>query len=249
VKLAVALLADRNGVIDLDLPVSGSLNDPTFQFWPIAWKIVGNIIAKALTSPFSLISGLFSGSNAADELSSVAFDAGTARISASALPGLDQVATALLDKPGLRLTVLGTASLEREVDAIKRDRLGNQLLVEKRRAAANAAKDVTAVSDVSAEETPALLKEVYRRSSIKKPRNLMGLPKDLSTAEMEALLLQAISVDEDAVSALALNRSLAVREYLTARQVPSERLFMGEADISPAKADWQPHAELSIEHQ
>ena len=248
VKLAVALLADRNGVIDLDLPVSGSLNDPEFRVWPIVWKIVGNIIAKALTSPFNLIGGLLSGSNAADELSNVAFDAGTARISAAAMPGLEQVGKALLDKPGLRLTVVGTASLEREVDAIKRDRLAGQLLVEKRRAAASAAKDVTAVSAVTPEETPALLKEVYRRSSIKKPRNLVGLSKDLPAAEMEGLLLQSIMVDEDAVRALAQNRSLAVREFLTARKVPSDRLFMGEGDVAPAQADWQPRAELSIEH-
>ena len=123
-----------------------------------------------------------------------------------------------------------------------------QLLVEKRRAAASAAKDVTAVSAVTPEETPALLKEVYRRSSLKKPRNLVGLSKDLPAAEMEGLLLQAITVDEDAVRALAQNRSLAVREFLTARKVPSDRLFMGEADVAPAQADWQPRAELSIEH-
>jgi hypothetical protein len=249
VKLAVALLADRNGVIDLDLPVSGSLNDPTFQVWPVVWKIVGNIIGKALTSPFNLISGLLGGANAADELSNIAFDVGSSRISPASLPNLDQISKALLDKPGLRLTVVGTASLEREVDAIKQDLLGSQLLAEKRRAAASAAKDVTAVSAVSAEETPALIKEVYRRSSIKKPRNVVGLAKELSTQEMQALLLQSLRVDEDSVRTLALNRSLAVREYLTASKVPSDRLFMGEAEISPTQADWQPRAELSLEHQ
>ena len=235
-------------VIDLDLPLSGSISDPEFKVWPIVWKIVGNIIGKALTSPFNLISGLLSGGDAADELSNIAFDAGTARISANALPSLDKVSNALLDKPGLRLTVVGTASLEREVDAIKRDLLSSQLLAEKRREAASTSKDVTAVSAVSAEETPGLLTEVYRRSSIKKPRNVVGVAKELSTDEMEAMLLQAINVDEDTVRALALNRSLAVREYLTARKVPSDRLFMGEADLSPAQADWQPRAALSIEH-
>ncbi len=248
VKLAVALLADRNGVIDLDLPVSGSLNDPQFRIWPIVWKIVGNLIAKALTSPFHLISGLFNGGDAADELKNIAFDAGTARISPSSLPSLDQIGKAMLDKPALRLTVVGTASLEREVDAIKRDRLANQLMGEKRRVAAGAAKDVTSVSVVSAEEAPVLLKEVYRRSNLKKPRNTVGIAKEQSTEEMEALLLQAINVDEDAVRALALNRSLAVREYLTAHKVPSDQLFMGEVEIAPAGADWQPRAELSIEH-
>jgi hypothetical protein len=76
----------------------------------------------------------------------------------------------------------------------------------------------------------------------------VGLSKDLPAADMEGLLLQAIPVDEDTVRALALGRSLAVREFLTARKVPSDQLFMGEADIAPAQADWQPRAELSIEH-
>jgi hypothetical protein len=101
---------------------------------------------------------------------------------------------------------------------------------------------------VSAEEAPVLLKEVYRRSNLKKPRNAVGIAKEQSSEEMEALLLQAINVDEDAVRALALNRSLAVREYLTAHKVPSDQLFMGEVEIAPAGADWQPRAELSIEH-
>jgi hypothetical protein len=249
VKLAVALLADRNGVINLDLPLSGSLNDPQFRVWPIVWKVVGNILAKALTSPFSLISGLVNGSDAADELGSVAFEAGTAGISASALPGLDKIARALVDKSSLRLTVVGTASLEREADAIKRERLAGQLLAEKRRAAASAAKDVTSVPAVTAEESAALLKEVYRRSGIRKPRNVVGLAKDLTGTEMEALLLQSFSIDEDAVRALALQRGLAVREYLTAQKVPSDRLFMGDTDIAPAQADWHPRAELSIEHK
>ncbi len=248
VKLAVSLLADRNGVIDLDIPLSGSLNDPEFRVWPIVWKIVGNIVAKALTSPFKLIGGLLSGSNSADELSTVAFAPGTARISPAALAGLDQVAKALLDKPDLRLTVVGTASLAREADAIRRERLNSQLLAEKRRVAASAAQDVTAVTAVTAQETPALLKEVYRRSSLKKPRNVLGLSKDLPAAEMETLLLQNSAVDEDTVRELALNRSLAVREYLTARQLPSDRLFLGAADTTPDDANWQPRAELSLEH-
>ncbi|WP_158558835.1 DUF748 domain-containing protein [Rhodoferax lacus] len=248
VKLAVALLADSNGVIDLDVPLSGSLNDPQFRVWPLVWKVVGNLIAKALTAPFSLISGLVSGSGAADELSFVAFDSGTATISAAALPGLDKVAQALRDKTSLRLTLEGTASLEREQSAMQRARLNALLLAEKRRQAASAGKDVTAVAAVAPEEYPALLKAVYKRSDIRKPRNLVGLSKDLPEAEMEALLLASLPVDEDAVRQLALSRSLAVREYLGSHQVPSERVFLGVVNTSPAQPDWQPRVELSIEH-
>jgi hypothetical protein len=89
---------------------------------------------------------------------------------------------------------------------------------------------------------------VYRRSGIKKPRNLVGLAKDLSADEMQTLLLASIDVDEDSVRGLALSRSLAVREYLTVHQVPSERLFLGAVKTAPTDANWQPRAELNIEH-
>jgi hypothetical protein len=65
---------------------------------------------------------------------------------------------------------------------------------------------------------------------------------------MEAMLLGSMAVDEDTVRELALNRSIAVREYLTARQLPSERLFLGALKTTNPAADWQPRAELSIEH-
>ena len=112
---------------------------------------------------------------------------------------------------------------------------------------ASAGQDVTAVAAPSAEETPALLKEVYRRSKIKKPRNLVGLAKDLSADEMQTLLLASISVDGDNVRQLALNRGLAVREYLTAHQVPSERLFLGAVNTAPSDASWQPQVEMNLE--
>mgnify|MGYP006198362543 CR=1 FL=1 len=75
VKLAVALLADRNGVIDINLPVSGSINDPQFRLAPIIFKLIFNLIGKAITAPFSLLAGALGGGG--DELSQVAFAPGS----------------------------------------------------------------------------------------------------------------------------------------------------------------------------
>ncbi len=61
IKLAVALLKDRNGVIDLNLPVTGSLDDPKFRLAPIIWKVFVNILEKAVTAPFALLGSLFGG--------------------------------------------------------------------------------------------------------------------------------------------------------------------------------------------
>ena len=61
VKLAVALLADQHGVIDLDLPVSGSINDPEFSLGGLIWKVITNLIVKAVTAPFHLLASAFGG--------------------------------------------------------------------------------------------------------------------------------------------------------------------------------------------
>ncbi len=243
VKLAVALLADRDGVIDLDLPISGSINDPQFRIGSVIWKVITNLVVKALTSPFALLSSAFGG-DGSSELSTVAFAPGTSVLQPSATQGLDKVAKALTDRPALSLTVVGTANLEAEREAFKRERLAAQVLAEKRRRA-SAPEKVTAVA-TSDEDYPALLKAVYRRADIAKPRNLVGLTKDISVAEMEALLLASITVNEDNMRELALQRGVAVKDYLASRKLPLERLFLGPPKTDAADAQWTPRADLNL---
>jgi hypothetical protein len=253
VKLAVALLADRNGVIDINLPISGSLNDPQFSIGAVVWKVITNLITKALTAPFSLLANAFGGSGGED-LSSVAFASGSSALAPEVTQSLDKIAKALADRPVLHVTVVGTASLAIERDALKRERLRALLLAEKRRRAAVGGQDVSAVAVLTDAEYPVLLKDVYRRADIVKPRNVVGLAKDLPVAEMEALLLASIPVTEDAVRTLAQQRGVAVKDYLASRKVAVERLFLGapkttvsgEPGSDTAEAPWKPHAELSV---
>lgn len=244
VKLAVALLADRNGVIDINLPISGSLNDPQFSLGPVIWKVLGNLIVKAVTAPFSLLASAFGGGG--DELSAVAFAPGSSVIADGARQGLDKVVKALNDRPALNMTVVGTASLQAEREALKGERLKSMLMAEKRRRAVIAGKDAAAVEAVSDAEQPVLLKEVYKRADITKPRNLLGLTKDIAPADMEALLLASITVNEDAMRELALQRGVAVKDYLASRKLPVERLYLGAAKAVSPDGDWKPRAELSL---
>jgi uncharacterized protein involved in outer membrane biogenesis len=243
VKLAVALLSDSNGVIELNLPISGSINDPAFQIWPIVSKVIGNLFAKVLTSPFSLFSG---GSGEEEDLANIVFVPGTTVIAPDAIAALDKALKVLIDKPSLKTTIVGTASLQAERDAIKLDRLNGLMLAEKRRIAGATGKDVAAVSSIADTEYAAILKEVYRRSDFKKPRNAIGMVKDLSADEMRAFLLENLKVSEDDVDELARARGVVVREYLTAHQLPSERIFLGEEDVAPTAPNWKPQAELSV---
>ena len=240
VKLAVALLADRQGVIDLDLPISGSLNDPQFRIGPVIFKIIVNLIGKALTSPFSLLASAFGGG---DEMSHVPFAPGSATLTPEAQQNLDKVAKALADRPTLKITVTGTASLQEEREGLQRESLQQRVLAEKRRASP------ADTSPVSAAEYPALLKEVYRRADMPKPRNLVGLAKELTVPEMEALLLANQAATETMAAELATQRGQAIRTYLVAQKLPVERLFVAAPKAGKQPEKWTPRADLSLATQ
>ncbi|AYQ30113.1 MULTISPECIES: DUF748 domain-containing protein [unclassified Polaromonas] len=244
VKLAVALLADRNGVIDIDLPISGSLNDPQFSLGPIIVKVIINVIVKAITAPFSLLASALGGGG--EELSTVGFNAGSAELGPEAKAGLDKVAKALAERPSLQLTVVGTSSVEAERDGFKRARLDSLVRAEKRRLAVKEGGTTAAAVSIGADEYPALLKEVYKRADMPKPRNLVGLAKDLPVPEMEKLLLADIQVNDSAMRELAVQRGVAVKDYLASRDLPPERLFLGAAKAIPPEAKWTPRAELNL---
>lgn len=247
VKLAVALLQDRNGVIDIDLPISGSIDDPEFRIGPIIFKVLGNIIKKAITSPFSLLASAFSGSAGADlNGNAVQFAAGSSALTESTQQMLNQLAKTMVQKPGVMVTVSGTANEAAEREAMQRAQL-NKLLQNHKRRRANVNESNTNVDAVlPAEEYANLLKEVYRRADIVKPRNALGLAKDLPTAEMEALMLANMKLSTDAARDLALERSVVVKDYLIAQKIPKERLFLGGVKTEATPEGWSPSAEISL---
>ena len=136
-RLAVALLKDRNGVIDINLPISGSLSDPQFSLTGLIFKVIVNLIGKALTAPFALLGGV-AGS---DSLEVVEFVPGTARLTEAAMATLGKVATALLDRPSLLLTAAGSADAQAERLPYQRATLDAKLAREKPGAPALAAAE------------------------------------------------------------------------------------------------------------
>ena len=243
VKLAVSLLADRNGVIDINLPISGSINDPEFRVGPIIVRLIFNLIGKAITSPFALLGAAFGGG---EELSEVDFAPGESVLTESAKTRLVTVAKALENRPALRVTVIGEADIDTEKEGFRRAQLSGMLAAEKRRQIARDGQAAASDASVSAAEIPALLKAVYRRADIIKPRNVVGLAKDIPHAEMEALLLASIPVSGDAMRELALARSVAVRDFLAAQSVANERLYLGAPAAQRSGERWTPRAELKL---
>jgi hypothetical protein len=154
---------------------------------------------------------------------------------------------------------VGTASFRAERDAYQRERLQSLVQAEKRRGVTtgaiagqpsgkNGASETIAnnVELISGDEYESLIKRVYRRANIVKPRNLVGLVKDIPLHEMEALLLTNMPATEDNLKELALQRAVVVKDYLASRKVPSNQLFLGAPKTVESEGKWTPHAELNL---
>jgi hypothetical protein len=227
VRLAVALLKDRNGVIDIDVPVAGSLDNPDFKVGRAVLKVLGNLIVKAATAPFSMIASLFGGG---EELSRLDFAPGAASLDARGRAKVTSLAKALDQRPGLSFEIEGGADRERDREGLKRTlyerKLKTQKLLELVESGAAVASDPDGVV-FDPTERDRLVDKAYRAETFPKPRNAFGRPKELPVPEMEKLLLANTIVDDDALRALAERRATTVREAL-ARAAPSgaERLFL-----------------------
>lgn len=124
VALGLALLRDPSGVIDLDVGVSGDLDDPGFSIGGIVLKALMNIIIKAATSPFQLLGSLVGSS---EDLSSIAFDSGSAELSPDSQEKLQQLVKALTERPQLGVTIHGSAGEQDDVGALQTQRVLQQI--------------------------------------------------------------------------------------------------------------------------
>ena len=115
-RLAVALLKDGNGVIDLELPIAGSLDDPKFEIWPVIWQVLRNVLVKAVEAPFALLGSLFGGG---PDLQFVDFPAGSAALSAAGAEKMKAIVNALKQRPQLKLEIPIAALPESDGPALR----------------------------------------------------------------------------------------------------------------------------------
>jgi len=230
VQLAVSLLKNGRGEIDINLPVSGTMDDPEFSVFGLVVRALFNLVGKAITSPFSLLASVVGGG---EELSQLEFDPGLARLGDAQVDKLSMLAQALVDRPALRLDVTGIADPALDTEGVRRNKLLDQLRTAKLKATLKRGEEAPSLEavEVSEAEYPVLLASVYDDADIKKPRNLIGLAKRLPAEEMEALLLADITVGEADLKALALRRAQLVRDWLVQEgQVAADRVFL----VSPS---------------
>ncbi len=235
VRLAVSLLKDKDGVIDLDLPIEGSLDDPKFRLGRIIWKVLGNLIAKAVTAPFSLLGKLLGGGG--QEFSSLDFADGRDTLDEAAKKKLDALAKALENRPALKLEATGRSSGDKDREGLKRLRLERKVKAQKLADLTKKGEAPASVDDVVVEEKEyeAWLAKAYKKEKFPKPRNILGIAKGLPVPEMENLMLANLPVTDDDLRQLALARANAVKDYLTEPgKIEAARVFVLEPGKTPA---------------
>ncbi|MBA4391693.1 MAG: hypothetical protein C0399_12270, partial [Syntrophus sp. (in: bacteria)] len=201
VRLAIALLKDRKGQIKLDIPVTGSLDDPQFSVWRVVLKILVNLLAKAATSPFALLGSLFGGG---EELGYVEFDYGRDILTEANVKKLDTLTKALQEKPGLRLDITGHVDVELDREGLKQYLLQKKARTQKLKDLLKKSSANITVDEVKIEpqEYEKYLRLAYKAEKFPKPRNVIGLEKTIPVEEMEKLILTHTEVKNEDLRSL-----------------------------------------------
>ncbi len=254
--LAVALLKDTNGVINLGLPVHGDLNNPQFSFGALVGKTLVNVLEKIVTSPFRALAALIPGGSE-NALDRVSFYPGRATVSPPEKEKLLNLAKALHQRPQLKLVVQGRYHPEKDRQALARQSLRRAVTV---RLGQTVADDGPNPLDFSSSETRKVLEEMFTERFGKD--DLKALAVELKAARKEAEAtdpgfwakelfsrLQAVeTVPDEQLVALARARAQAVIAELSGPQgLPADRL--GQADPVALKPSEEISVALSIEAQ
>ncbi len=231
VKLVVALLRDRQGEIHLNLPVRGELDDPEFSLGGIIIKVFINLITKAVTSPFALISSLVGGG---EELNLVTFAAGQTELDDAAHGRLEKLAQVLYDRPGLKVEIAGRADATSDRRALHEDHFKKLLRAQKFKEVVGRKKDLQSPDEVVVEDTEfeRYLWLAYKNASFAKKKNMLRMVKKIEPVEQERLLRDFIKISDDELVLLARNRARQVMVYLIATgPVEAQRLFLVDPQV------------------
>lgn len=228
--LAVALLSDANGVIQMNLKVKGNLDQPDFSLGNIFWDVLGNTLRKAATSPFSLLASLAGGSEDLDELP---FLPGEPDLTPTQQEKLAKLAQALKDRPKLSMNIRGKVNFNEERPILQRQKLERAL-----------AKITGGPVDLELlEQAPAMQSALAQAYKARFNEDLGDLADRLKLdEESPALRAQAVLLlrDQQLITAkslrnLAMRRAQNTKEFLVDRQgIAPERLFVLDSQVKEA---------------
>jgi len=233
--LAVALLEDSDGVIDIDMPVEGDMDAPDFKYGALVMKTLGNLILKIVSSPFSFLGSMLGIEG--DELKFIAYEAGESTLLPPEREKLDALAKALDKRPKLLLNVSGSYALQEDKYALQKKKL--KTLVMQR----SGQKEAKVLLDTKFVEI--LYIEYYSKDErVKLQKELQKKYEDKSAfgqAYQNALLNGVIikqEITQDELDFLARSRALSIRNYLNVSEgIDEKRITLSESIIGEVSED------------
>ena len=236
VGLAIALLKDRNGQISVDLPISGRTDDPDFGIGKPLLNALTNLLVKAATSPFDLVSAVVGGG---EELRYIEFAPAVASVDDAGTKKLDAILKLMFERPVLKLDLSGYVDMEADKSALADLMLARKIKLKKLKK--DSPKAIGAIDKMvlAPEEYQKLLRQVYVDEILSDPKNKKSLKPindpGLTPEEMESLIRRQITVTDAEMRLLALERTQQVKNYLLQDgSVTADRIFLVEPDtLSP----------------
>ncbi|MCR9106449.1 MAG: DUF748 domain-containing protein [Gammaproteobacteria bacterium] len=213
-ELALAILTDANGVIDMQVPVAGNVDDPSFALGGVIAKAFIGLFTKVITAPFSILASLV---DSEEDLRQLTFPVGSAQIDEPTALKLDDIAKIMQQRPKIDLALTGRVNPAADRDRLQKNALDVQLLESGLSAQSLAARD-----------------EDWERAINARFRDNGGDPDDetLTIRDKQLRIIKTLEVSDEQLQALAQARAAAVKTYLvTQAAIDVERVVIRSGDI------------------
>ncbi|MBE0571707.1 MAG: DUF748 domain-containing protein [Ignavibacteriaceae bacterium] len=238
IKLAIALLKDADGNIDLDLEVEGDLNDPETDTGALVWWAVKRVLTTIVTAPFRFLGGLLG--IGGEDLESVDFEVGSAELENHQFEKMISLSKIMAERPGIVLEIYGAVDTVTDGLAMREakfDSVYNQRLTGKTGADTTASQKKTDYT-----KGQGILEEMYVQANNDSLLNLVKVKFQIDSAgngdlrnyleELRQKLISTQPISEMEFQNIATTRAEAIRNHMmTVHQIPPERIAIKENEI------------------
>lgn len=222
-ELAIALLEDSDGKIDLKIPISGDLKNPQFQIAPLVWKTLGNLIVKAVSAPFKFLASLLGIQE--DEIKMVEFEFGKYALLPSEKETLDNLLQIIQKRPTLMLTLEPSYDKEKDTQALQ---------VQKFEAYMHQAMKKTKAKDVYKKA----LAEYYETAYKLKTKPLKKkYAKEKYLAYLKTQLIKKQVITKVQLQTLAQQRVQSIQAYFKSKKSPTQNIVFAKTLKTTANKD------------
>ncbi|MEH0022301.1 MAG: DUF748 domain-containing protein [Desulfobacter sp.] len=221
VQLAISLLKNARGEIDLDLPVKGNLDDPEFSYGSVVVKTFQNLILSVVQAPFRFLGTLLG--IGGEELGFVAYAPGRAVLEETSREKLDRLISILAEKENISLEITGQYDVQKDDEELRASKYETLL----RSYLPGKSPEGSPPVPLTGEMRERAISQAYADAAFPKPRDESGREKALGFQDMETLLITNIVITETELEWLARQRRDLIRDYIFASgKIDSRRIFI-----------------------